>query len=172
MATNPKLIVLSEQMRGQVFDLTGDEYSIGRSENATICIPDPTISGLHAKLVRVGDGEYDAEDAGSTNGTRVNGIRISSQRMVNSDILQLGGVELMFDCDDQSVSTVLGTNTNIDLASTAGGIPIEEMANFDSSKKRKSENPMARMVITGIIAVLGIAAVILAVVLAMRMFGA
>jgi pSer/pThr/pTyr-binding forkhead associated (FHA) protein len=168
----PKLIVLSEQLRGQTFELTGPSYAIGRSENAEICIPDPTISGKHCELVKIGEDEYQVVDAGSTNGTRINGIRVTEQKMVNSDILQVGGVEIMFDCEDQSLTQALSTQTGINLEETAGGIQLQEMDNLSEFKRGKGggeDNKVARLVFGGVIAILVIVVLILAFVLVSKM---
>lgn len=116
MGANPKLIVLSEQLRGQTFELTGERYVIGRAEEATICIVDPTVSSNHCMLVRTDDGSYEAVDEGmSTNGTRINGMLVTRQKLINSDILQIGGVECMFDCEANTPSSVISTQTQIKL---------------------------------------------------------
>lgn len=164
----PKLIILSEQLRGQIYELTEDAYSIGRSEEMSVCVPDPTISGHHCDLLRDGENEYRVVDGGSTNGTRINGVRITDQKLVNSDILQIGGVEIMYDTDDQSLTSVLSTQTGIDLEETAGGIQLEGMDNLSDFKRRKrdgGENPIARFIFFGIVGFLVIAVIILAVVL-------
>lgn len=137
MAT-PKLIVLSEQLRGQSFELTEEVYTIGRAEDQRICIVDPTVSTRHCELVKNDDGLYTARDVGSTNGTRINGMRIEEQKLVNSDILQVGGVELLFDCDDKSPTCVLSTRTHIKLNET---ITINTgMGNKSPFQEGKGEN--------------------------------
>ena len=136
---SPKLIVLSEQLRGQKFDLVDDVYTIGRSEKESICIVDPTVSGLHCELRRDDDGNYTAHDLGSTNGTRINGARISEQKLVHSDILQVGGVELMFDCEgEDSVASHIKTQTQIDLGDKADLKPI---GNLGPWARGRSDNP-------------------------------
>ena len=134
--SNPKLIVLSEQLRGQVFELTGDTYSIGRVEERDICIVDATVSTHHADLVRNDDGLYTVKDLGSTNGSRVNGMRIEEQMLVNSDILQIGSIEMLFDCDDKSPTSVFGkdasSKTQINLNDT---IKLESLSNKDPYNK-------------------------------------
>jgi len=130
MAATPKLIVLSEQLRGQAFELTLETYTIGRSEKATICIPDPTISGLHCQVSRQSDGSYMLSDSNSTNGTRVNGIRIQSQSLSNSDIIQIGGVELLYECPEKASTTVMSTQTGIILEQHTGPVAVSDMSNF------------------------------------------
>ena len=98
MAGAPKVIFLSGQLRGQAFELAKDEYTIGRTEDCGICIPDPTVSSAHATLVRTDDGAYEARDEGSPTGTRINGVRIdqAGQRLAHNDILQVGDVEVLY----------------------------------------------------------------------------
>ena len=130
MATTSKLVVLSEPLRGQSFGLSQDVFTIGRSEDCNLCIPDPTISGKHCTLKRQENGTYVLQDHESTNGSRVNGMRVQAQKLANSDILQLGGVELLFETTEKTVTSVLSTQTNINLATSSGKVPVSEMANF------------------------------------------
>ena len=55
MPAIPKFIVLSEQLRGRMFELNQDEITIGRSDDRTITLKDPTVSTLHCKITRNGD---------------------------------------------------------------------------------------------------------------------
>jgi len=122
MAAIPKIVVLSEQLRGQAFELTEEQYTIGRSENCSICIPDPTISSHHCTLVLEPDGSYRVVDNNSTNGTRVNGAKIQEQPLMNSDIVQAGGIEMLYDSDDKSVTSMLSTQTGIRLDDSTGNL--------------------------------------------------
>lgn len=131
MSGIPKIIVLSEQMRGTTFELTEPRYTLGRSEECDVYIPDPTMSSHHSSLVRTEDENYILEDSGSTNGTRVNGVRIDSQELNNSDIIQVGAVELLYDCAEKSVTSLLSTQTNINLLDTSEDVGLEEMESLD-----------------------------------------
>lgn len=89
MVGAPRIIVLSEQLRGQPFELVEDRYTIGRGEDCDICIPDPTVSSRHCVLSKDENGEYTVQDQGSTNGTLVNGVRVEGEAQVltNADVL-------------------------------------------------------------------------------------
>ncbi len=155
MAPTPKLIVLSEQLRGQTYELTEDVYTIGRQEDQSIVIVDATISTRHCELVKNEDGLYTARDTGSTNGTRINGMRIEEQKLVNSDILQVGAVELLFDCDDKSPTSVISTRTQINVNETMTLNP--DLGNKDPFPSSKRSNPKVNMVFVLVIAALALA---------------
>jgi len=72
---------------GQTFELMKDAYTIGREAGNDITIEDSQISRHHARLLRQ-DNSYVIEDLGSTNGTFVNGRRVSSPvALSNGDML-------------------------------------------------------------------------------------
>jgi len=165
MAGNPKIIVLSEQLRGQSFELTQDRYTVGRHEDCTLCLPDPTVSNHHCTLVRDPEsGGYKVLDEGSTNGTRVNGVRMQSQKLVNSDILQVGAIEMLFDSEDKSGTGSASTQTGINLQNTAGTTTISEVPNFSpfgsGSGLQSSQGKTSSSLIAAIITVLIIAVVV------------
>jgi len=76
--TRPLLTVLTGPEKGAVFSFSTVEATIGRSEDAEISIPDMGLSRIHARVSRKSGGYY-LEDAGSTNGTFVDDIRIDGE---------------------------------------------------------------------------------------------
>lgn len=133
----PRAIILSEIMRGKSFDLDNESYNIGRTEENDICIPDGTLSSNHCTLSKEGN-TFRVVDHGSTNGTRINGERISDSYLRSSDILQVGGIEILFDCDDQTekASNTTQTNINLDLD---GDLGLKNMENINPIKTSKAE---------------------------------
>lgn len=123
--SNARLIVLSEPSRGRGHDVQEGMHSIGRSDRATIIIPDGTISSVHCEIHREGD-SYVVHDLGSTNGTRVNGERVDGQMNIHSgDVIQVGEIEILFDCDGVSLTTVSDSGTRV--------IDLEHQANLKAS---------------------------------------
>jgi len=179
MAGTPKLIVLSEQLRGKSFELTEETCAVGRTEACAVCIPDPTISGHHCTLVRLSNGSYGVRDEGSTNGTRVNGVKMEGedvQPLVHSDILQVGGVEMLFDCE--STRTDGGTTqTVIMLADTeTGGVSVPEMTNLGGTHGTRRgglhrENQKQMMLIWCAIGFLGFLALVALGIFALKTIG-
>lgn len=171
MAGTPKLIILSEQLRGQRFELINDLYTCGRVEDRDICIVDPTISTHHCDFIKQ-DGSYLLVDKGSTNGTRVNNIPITEQLLQNTDILQVGGIEILFDCDDKSMTSVIKTQTGINLHGAELGVStVNKMENFDPfAKDGKKEGKSSKMILA-VVLLLGLLILILLGVLGYFMFG-
>ncbi len=70
---------------------------LGRAIEREIPLPmDKTVSRLHARIVPEGDG-YVLEDAGSANGTFVNGLRLTGRRVLRAgDVIQMGATMLRY----------------------------------------------------------------------------
>lgn len=72
----------------------GDEVIIGRSSEAGVAVPDPSMSRRHARLFRNGD-EWLVEDLGSRNGTILNGRPIGAPTPVGiGTSLLIGGTTI------------------------------------------------------------------------------
>ncbi len=78
------------------FELRDDETTIGRSRKCTIFLEDLAVSRLHATVRQKADDGYEIEDRRSATGTFVNGMRITSYRLLEGDIVQIGASSLTF----------------------------------------------------------------------------
>jgi hypothetical protein len=83
---------------GTRFDIGAAPVTIGRQDQCEVQVPGTWVSRRHARIAWTGTG-YIVEDLGSTNGTFVNGERVSGPRALRpGDRLQLGEqVEFAFD---------------------------------------------------------------------------
>jgi predicted component of type VI protein secretion system len=79
----------------QEFRITKPRISIGRRLHHDIAIDNLAVSGDHAALVRSGD-QLLLEDAGSTNGTKVNGKTVEKQTLKNGDVIEIGKYHLKY----------------------------------------------------------------------------
>lgn len=101
-----KLHILSGVLEGKSFDLIEERVTIGRALDNMIRLEDGTISHHHAMLLLEG-ADYKLRDLNSTNGTRVNGLRIAETKVSNGDQIRLGSVEMRFDQDVRKASQPL-----------------------------------------------------------------
>lgn len=90
-----RLVVIHGDPPGHVLTAT-DGATIGRDEAATLPLPHTSISRHHAVLRQDGAGEaWTIEDVASTNGTYVNGVRVTTRCPVHhGDLISLGAVVL------------------------------------------------------------------------------
>ena len=70
-------------------ELMPGELTIGRASDADLVLDDPQVSRRHAMLV-VRDGALIVRDAGSSNGTFVNGERVTESELTLGDTLAIG----------------------------------------------------------------------------------
>lgn len=94
---NESFRVVSGNAAGTQINL-GDEFQIGRAAAAEGRLgDDPELSRAHARVTRNAQGQYVIEDLGSTNGTAVNGQRISGPTVLNpGDTVQVGKTTMQF----------------------------------------------------------------------------
>ncbi|MGY1811210.1 FhaA domain-containing protein [Blastococcus sp. SYSU D00820] len=80
---------------GTRHELTTGRNVIGRGTDADIRLPDTGVSRKHVDVVLDG-GQAVCEDLGSTNGTLVNGRRITRQVLADGDVIRIGHSVLVY----------------------------------------------------------------------------
>ncbi len=92
----PRRFLLSmEPGSGEAHELTGKRVYVGRAPEAGIRITDTRVSRVHAVLRLEGD-KVVVEDAASTNGVYVNGIRVRKAELNDFDTVAFGSVGYLF----------------------------------------------------------------------------
>jgi hypothetical protein len=92
-----RLVVQQGPYPEQEYLLSKTSTSVGRSPDNDLVFPDPELSRQHAQIIMVGN-TYTLKDLGSTNGSFVNGRRVTgSTELKDGDIVGFGeAVSLLF----------------------------------------------------------------------------
>jgi len=95
---------------GKVFELGPDVTTVGRGGGVDVALADPSVSRLHAELVRRGAYVYVTDLGLSTNGTRVNGRPVGRRVLCDGDVLtfgvarvRVGGITMPAETPDETV---------------------------------------------------------------------
>lgn len=83
------------EVNGKTVYLTQTESVIGRGQSATVVIDDGGASRNHARIVWNGKAAG-LEDLASTNGTLLNGQRVSVSPLEQGDVIEIGQTRLVF----------------------------------------------------------------------------
>jgi hypothetical protein len=83
------------EINGETIHLSGPEIIIGRGSTATVIISDSGASRHHARILWGGK-IAGLEDMQSTNGTKLNGTRVTSSPLDQGDVIQIGGTKMVF----------------------------------------------------------------------------
>jgi pSer/pThr/pTyr-binding forkhead associated (FHA) protein len=81
--------------RGTVLQLNTGRLVIGRSD-ADLVLDDPNVSKKHAAIEAYARTNIYIRDLASTNGTSVNGIQITKQKLTDGDVIQIGEAIMRF----------------------------------------------------------------------------
>jgi len=107
---------LQVETTGAVAWLRADLTTVGRGQCVDICLDDPSVSKLHAEIVRRGPYAYVSDLGLSRHGTRVNGKVVAQRLLENGDVISFGVQRCR-----------------------VGGLPAEDTA--PESDPRRSETP-------------------------------
>jgi len=93
-----KLVILSEGMTGRSHELKVDKTTIGRVEDNTFQIAEPSVSSHHCEVLMRGN-EVLVRDLNSTNGTFINGEKVTEKPLKPGQTLRLGQIEMRLESD-------------------------------------------------------------------------
>jgi pSer/pThr/pTyr-binding forkhead associated (FHA) protein len=69
---------------------------VGRRPESNIVLADPNVSRDHAEIRPQGDG-FMLIDLGSTNGSKVNGVRVAQRLLQDGDEISFGNTKMRFE---------------------------------------------------------------------------
>jgi hypothetical protein len=83
-------------LNGRTHALEGAKVVLGRSKDTDVRVEDANVSRRHAELRREGQSWW-LVDLDSTNGTELNGKRVTRAKLSDGDTITLGSSELLFE---------------------------------------------------------------------------
>jgi pSer/pThr/pTyr-binding forkhead associated (FHA) protein len=90
------LVVVRDPQKGATFPLQEAATTVGRSSSNDIVFDDPLVSSRHAQI-SYEDGRFWIEDLKSTNGTMVNGEKITDKiALKDGYLIKIGGIIVKF----------------------------------------------------------------------------
>jgi pSer/pThr/pTyr-binding forkhead associated (FHA) protein len=170
-----KLVVLSAGMAGRTHELKVDKTTIGRVEDNTFQIGEPSVSSHHCEVLLRGS-EVVVKDLNSTNGTFINGEKISERILKTGEVLRLGQIELRLEVEGpastapSSAASAPGSAPSKKVDQTMvmqRGVSLDELekgprGTFDSKGFSKKDNKVNKIFV---IAGIGVGVVIVLLVL-------
>jgi DNA-binding NtrC family response regulator len=112
------LVILAGAARGRSFPLPcaiGQRMRIGTAEDNDVVLEDDTVSRRHLEIVRTANG-LQLRDLGSTNGTRVGGVRIQEAFLSPGALLDIGEVPVSIGVALDAVAVPASENDRFGLA--------------------------------------------------------
>jgi pSer/pThr/pTyr-binding forkhead associated (FHA) protein len=141
-----KLVILTPGLTGRAHDLSVDRTTIGRVEDNMFQIPEASVSSHHCEVQLRGN-ELFIQDHNSTNGTFINGEKISEGVLKPGQTLRLGNVELRLEGIAAAASTPAPAPAPVKRQAAApGGVSLSELESggrppgFDSKEFSKKRN--------------------------------
>jgi len=94
----PNMVIITGPSSGKKIPLLPMTMSIGREHDNNIELKDPDVGRYHSRIL-YDRGRFVLEDLESSNGTWLNGEKISEAALKNGDRIKIGGIELAIDFD-------------------------------------------------------------------------
>lgn len=115
------------------FEIQEDLITLGREATNKLVVADPSVSRQHAWVERKEDGYY-LIDKNSSNGTFINGKKVSQQKLVHNDKISLGNASIVFEDEEQVQATFILPRKEVPL----------ESQDTEPSKKEEQVGPGER----------------------------
>src|SRR3954468_1031609 len=104
-----KLVLLTEGFAGRTYELNVEKTTVGRVEDNAFQIAEPSVSSHHAEIVLRGN-DVVIKDLNSTNGTFINGEKVTESVLKPGQTLKFGQVELRLEGKDGTGAPAAGAN--------------------------------------------------------------
>jgi predicted component of type VI protein secretion system len=150
MSATYQLVIRSGAGAGKVFPLEKSEMHVGRDVTNELVISDEKVSRRHARLYTEGD-QYVVEDLGSTNGTFINGARLSGPHLLRvGEQITFGETSIVsYERIDQDpnatvMSTITSAPSTVQAPKVEVSAPKPPVSQRQSSQYISPQVPLAR----------------------------
>lgn len=148
-----KLVVLSEGLTGQSYELKVEKTTVGRVEDNTFQIAHPSVSSHHGEILLRGN-DVVVKDLNSTNGTFINGQQVTGEAVLKpGQILRLGQVDIRLEAPGAATAAKRPVDSTMVVPK---GVSMEQLeqggyGGFDTAKTgfSKKENKTNKYFIIG-----------------------
>ena len=131
-------------MTGRTHELKAEKTTVGRVEDNSFHIAEPSVSSHHCEVMLRGN-DIIVKDLNSTNGTFINGEKVTEATLKPGQILRLGQIEMRLETDtpppspkklEQTMVMQRGVSLN-ELEQGARGGPFDTKGTGFSKKDNK-----------------------------------
>ena len=138
-----KLVLLSEGFAGRTYELNVEKTTVGRVEDNAFQIAEPSVSSHHAEIILKGN-DVVIKDLNSTNGTFINGEKVTEGVLKPGQTLKLGQVEMRLEGKDGAGAPPAGATKEAGKKADAsgqtrviqrGGVKLNELQEHGQSPK-------------------------------------
>ena len=127
-ATNmAKLVLLSEGFTGRSQELVTEKTTIGRVEDNTLPIVDPSVSSHHCEVLLRGS-DVVVKDLNSTNGTFIDGQQITGEAVLKPhQVLRLGQIQMRLEVPGAAAAPAKKQIDQTMIMEKRGGVSLEQL---------------------------------------------
>ncbi|MFD7896362.1 FHA domain-containing protein [Streptomyces sp. NPDC059743] len=136
----PEIVGREGPLAGRRFTVGDSPITFGRKQDNSVVIASGSASRFHAEVLREDDG-YVLHDRGSSNGTLVNGERVTSRRLRPGDVITIGDETFVFEAAD-AMETVL-------LPSPASSLSPTSLPSLASPPEPVEPGPVLNVTVSG-----------------------
>lgn len=123
--------IVVREKNGEYDYIVEGTSSIGRHPRSTICLHDALVSKRHAIIHQVA-GEYLFEDLGSSNGSFLDGVRITKHKLQDGDKITLGKVTMRFyaESDEEKLAKRVNISQIANISQVRDRIDVGKVEKF------------------------------------------
>ena len=108
-----RLVLLSEGLTGRTYELKVEKTTVGRVDDNTFQIAETSVSSHHAELLLRGN-DLLVKDLNSTNGTFINGEKVTEGLVKPGQILRLGMIEMRLETGEPTPASATPSKKSLD----------------------------------------------------------